>query len=121
MVLLHCNMHVAMQHSGPHIAITAESALATLRRSMLPLLLAMLTGWLRKRVSPPRLPAKPAKRTFRGPRKRFKDAFSRLDFFVVTAVPFAIALRLWWTKQDTGIEWGQVRANAGSLVILSIL
>jgi NTE family protein len=74
MVLLHCNMNVAMQHSRPHIAIATESALATLRRCMLPLLLAMLTGWLRKRVSPPPLPAKAAKRTFRGPRKRINLA-----------------------------------------------
>ena len=54
------------------------------------------------------------------PPQTLQGRLLEIGFFVVTAVPFATALRLWWTKQDTGIEWGQVRANAGSLVILSI-
>ena len=36
------------------------------------------------------------------------------------AAPFAIALWKWWTKQDAGIEWSQLRANAGELLILAI-
>jgi hypothetical protein len=54
------------------------------------------------------------------PPETLQGRLLEIGFFVVTAAPFAIALWLWWTKQDTGIEWGEVRANAGSLVILSI-
>jgi len=43
-----------------------------------------------------------------------------IGFFVLMAAPFAIALWKWWTKQDAGIDWIQLRANAGALLILAI-
>ena len=43
-----------------------------------------------------------------------------IGFFVLMAAPFAIALWKWWTTQDAGIEWSQLRVNAGELLILAI-
>jgi NTE family protein len=51
MVLLHCNIFVAMQHSRPHIARIAESV-ATKKRQMLPILFALSIDWLRGRIAP---------------------------------------------------------------------
>ena len=72
------------------------------------------------RVHPVHQEAQIKKDSLPRPPQTLQGRLLEIGFFVVTAVLFAIALRLWWTKQDTGIEWVRVRASAGSLVILSI-
>lgn len=44
---------------------------------------------------------------------------SEILFFVVMASPLAIVVWRWWTGQDGDVDWLQVDANAGALVILT--
>jgi hypothetical protein len=54
------------------------------------------------------------------PTKALAGRLLEVGFFVLLGVPVAAALRKWWTNQDAGIDWSLVRANTGSLLILSI-
>jgi hypothetical protein len=72
------------------------------------------------KIHPVQQEADHAKGTLALPAQTPAQRCLELGFFAVLLLPFAAALWIWWTKQSADVDWRQLRANAGALLILSI-